>query len=64
MRLIHYSFYATDGTELKFTTFAVGEGIGCPEQVCICSTPYRTIFVPAENDYLLVNTDYLGGRVG
>lgn len=61
--LMYYSFQASDGTELKFTTFAVGEGIGGPEQVCLCSTPYRTIYVPAENNYLLVSTDYLDGKV-
>lgn len=59
--LTYYSFRASDGTELKFTTFAVGGGIGDPGEISLCSTPYRTIYVPAENDYLLVWTDYLNG---
>ena len=56
--LTYYSFYASDGTELKFTTFATGGGICDPGEISLCSTPYRTIYVPAENDYLLVWTDY------
>ena len=62
-QLMYYSFYASDGTELKFTTFATGGGICDPGQVSLCSTPYRTIYVPAENDYLLGWTDYLDGRI-
>jgi hypothetical protein len=61
--LMYYSFSASDGTELKFTTFATGGGICDPGEISLCSTPYRTIYVPAENDYLLVSTDYLDGRI-
>ena len=62
-QLTYYSFRASDGTELKFTTFAAGGGICDPGQVSLCSTPYRTIYVPSENGYLLVSTDYLDGRI-
>jgi hypothetical protein len=61
-QLTYYSLRASDGTELKFTTFAAGGGICDPGQVSLCSTPYRTIYLPAENGYLLVSTDYLDGN--
>jgi len=57
--LTYFSFSASDGTELKFSTFATGGGIGDPGEISLCSTPYRTIYVPAENEYLLVWTDYI-----